>query len=868
MQTAQAEDLLTFALARPHDAIAAARAALAARPAPPPHDASIAHQAAGIGLRQIGRSAAAIRELRTALRLARACGRRDREVDVLATLGATLGRAGRGREGLAALDLGIRHSRGALAGRILLRRADVLLVLGRYEDALTDLRGAVTRLRRAGDVVWEARSRQYRGFVQLALGATTQADKDLVVAERLFAESGQEFEYAQATNNRGLLAFARGDLPTALALFDEAGRRFDALGTFDPDLAIDRCAVLLAAGLAEDAFTEADRAADRIPRTGGLAAKRAELTYAAATAALATGDTGTARERAEQAGRLFRRQHRDWWAARAELVALEARYAAGETGPGLLRRAGLVTVRLDALKAPEAARAHLLAGRAALALGRRAAAEHHLRAAAGSRRRGAPLARSGGWLAEALLCNLRGQVRATLNACTQGLGALDEYRITLGSTELRAHATAHGAELAKLAQRAALGRNDVRGLLRWSERWRATALAVPSVRPPADAELVGDLAALREVVRRLEATRDGGPPRAAALERERRRLEEAVRARTLRTRAAAAGTADRLDLDALLAGLGDTRLVELIDVDGVLHAVVVAGGRIRRRTAGRLADAEREVELARFRLRWLAHGQPTSRSGPSLDQVGRRLQEVLLGPVAADLGDGPLVVVPPGRLHAVPWALLPALRDRVVSVAPSAAIWLRAKAIAAPPGRRVALVHGPGLGTGGAEIPDLTRRYPGATVLGDGSATADRVLAALDGAWLAHVAAHGTFRSDSPLFSALRLDDGPLTVHDFERLRRAPYRLILSSCESGVAKPVGADELLGLTTGLVPLGAAGILASVVQVNDVAAVPLMLALHDRLAAGVPLPEALLRARQQAGDDPVGIATAQSFVTLGA
>src|SRR5439155_929189 len=106
---------------------------------------------------------------------------------------------------------------------------------------------------------------------------------------------------------------------------------------------------------------------------------------------------------------------------------------------------------------------------------------------------------------------------------------------------------------------------------------------------------------------------------------------------------------------------------------------------IRRRTAGRLADAEREVELARFRLRWLAHGQPTSRSGPSLDQVGRRLQEVLLGPVAADLGDGPLVVVPPGRLHAVPWALLPALRDRVVSVAPSAAIWLRAKAIAAPP---------------------------------------------------------------------------------------------------------------------------------------------------------------------------------------
>ena len=48
------------------------------------------------------------------------------------------------------------------------------------------------------------------------------------------------------------------------------------------------------------------------------------------------------------------------------------------------------------------------------------------------------------------------------------------------------------------------GRAGPRLLLAWSERWRATALAVPPVRPAADAELDAGLAALREVTSRLE----------------------------------------------------------------------------------------------------------------------------------------------------------------------------------------------------------------------------------------------------------------------------------------------------------------------------------------------------------------------------
>jgi CHAT domain-containing protein len=211
---------------------------------------------------------------------------------------------------------------------------------------------------------------------------------------------------------------------------------------------------------------------------------------------------------------------------------------------------------------------------------------------------------------------------------------------------------------------------------------------------------------------------------------------------------------------------------------------------------------------------------------------------------------------------------MPSLRDRVVTVAPSARTWVRARQMTPPAQRRVVLIVGPGLTTSGAELPQLRLRYPEAVTLGEGSATAEQVLGALDGAWLAHIAAHGTFRADNPLFSSILLDDGPLTVHDFERLGRAPHRLVLSSCDSGLAAAVGADELLGLVSSLVPLGASGIVASVVPVNDLAAMPLMLALHDGLRRGATPPEALLAAREATSGDPLAAATAHSFLALGA
>jgi tetratricopeptide (TPR) repeat protein len=867
-QSQKVLELLPMALARPHQALARARAVVAS--GPDPLAESVARQAAGIVLRDLGELDNARAELRVAVRMARRANSPEREADSLTTLGTVLIRAGRTRAGLAAIDAAARMSDGLLLGMVLMRRGGVLYELGRHAEALAELRRALTLVRQAHDPMWEGRTRTWLGLAHLATGATDRADAQFAVAERLFAETDQELEVARAVQNRALVAFRSGDLLAALRHLDDAEARFGALGMPRPGLALDRCMVLLAAGLPAEAFAVADGALH------APSAKEAELSLAAARAALAAGYISIAAERGSAARHAFAVQHRGWWEARARLLELQARFAARRTPPAA--DAERVARRLAEMRSDEAPQAWLLAGGIALARGAVGDARRFLDAAAAVRRRKAPaLTRATGWHAAALRAEADGDSRGVFAACRRGFAVLDEHRLTLG-TELRARATTHGAELAAIALRAALRTGSPRVLLEWSERWRATELAAPAPRPLADPELRSALAALRDVIRRLDEVRDVAVPGLQVgpleshLRRERGRLESSILARTRIGARAPNPLAPRPEpvTGPLLEMLGDRTLLEIVQVDGQLHVLVAENGRVRRFPAGDAGLAAREVGFARFGLDRFAHdklGEPAATAIAALKIAGDRMQELLLGEAVSRLGDGPVVIVPPGRLHAVPWALLPALRDREFSVSPSARAWLAATSQPSF-GENEVLVYGPELGSGRAEVATLARWYGEAAVLGDGTATAERVLAAIDGARLAHIAAHGIFRADSPLFSSLLLDDGPLTVYDVEALRRAPYRLVLPVCESGVQAPAGADELLGLAAALLPRGTAGIVASVVRVNDEAATRVMLALHASLRGGESLAGALRDARRAVADDQLAQAAAWSFVALGA
>jgi hypothetical protein len=317
--------------------------------------------------------------------------------------------------------------------------------------------------------------------------------------------------------------------------------------------------------------------------------------------------------------------------------------------------------------------------------------------------------------------------------------------------------------------------------------------------------------------------------------------------------------------------LGDRALLELVVAGGTVHAVVLdrRGATLRRLCPA--AEVAREVAHLRFALTRVASDGAAAdrdRATEALRVSTRRVAELVLAPVARRIGDASLVIVPTGALHGLPWGVLPPLRGRPVAVAPSAAAWLAAGDRSRPSGP-VALVAGPALPGATREVALVSALHPGARTLTGGDATVAAATTALAGAPLAHVAAHGTFRGDNPRFSALRLADGPLLVHDLERLAAPPATVVLSACHAAEAVVTAGDEVVGLAGALLGLGSAAVVASVAPVPDGPSVDWVVRLHRALAAGTTPAEALAAttgALHLDGADGAGAALA-GFVCYG-
>jgi CHAT domain-containing protein/tetratricopeptide (TPR) repeat protein len=810
--------------------------------------------------------------LRRAIHLADAGGFLEAAAEARMALMGTLAHSGDYPGALREGDLAMGVLHGVARARAEMVRAKNYAQQGRVDEAVQGFRRALPVLRRAGDRLFEACAYEGRAMTHYLRGAFTASESDLRRAEALLVDLGETRRAAGTRVHLAMAVALRGDIPEALAWFDRANE-LNVSAEADAMVLIDRSEVLLRARLTSEARVAAEMAVQKLTEEGEAAYVAIAL-LKLAESALAQGDFGTAGRVAEQARRAFTRQERTSWATLARHVALQAAWMSGGRSPALLasaRRtanelasAGVTLASLDA---------RLVAARIALDLGRQRIARRELDVARRARNRGPVQLRVRAWHAEALLRQADGDRRGTESALLAGVRLLERYRATLGATDLRAHASGHTADLAAMGVGLAIEEGRAERALTWMERCRAGSLRLRPARPPDDSRLAAGLNKLRAVATKIEAAAMAGKP-TAELEATQAELEEVVRRRARHaTGILAASLEPPPDASAIKRAAANHALIEIVDHDGVLHAVVVSSGRAVLRRLAATIDVASELDGLGFALRRLAFGRGSAASLEAAREAvvfgGKRLDALLLDPVAADIGDRTLVVIPTGRLHAVPWSVLPSCTGRCVSVAPSAGLWLRATQRANGAGDgRVVLVAGPHLDHASSEVAALARGYPDALRLTGRGATCEAVSAALDGASLAHVAAHGRFRADNPLFSCLHLVDGPLTVYDLECLGQAPTILVLSACESGLTDVQVGDELMGLASAVFALGTATLIASLFPVPDVATRRLMLALHAGLRSGLSASAALARAqRRLAGSGPTGMAAAAAFVCFG-
>jgi CHAT domain-containing protein len=304
---------------------------------------------------------------------------------------------------------------------------------------------------------------------------------------------------------------------------------------------------------------------------------------------------------------------------------------------------------------------------------------------------------------------------------------------------------------------------------------------------------------------------------------------------------------EALDIPALQRDLGaDTALVEYTTIGDELLAFVVTDQSIEVvRRLGSEATAALEVGQLRFQIDALRHGaKRVRRHLPDLTRRTERhlksLYDLLLRPIEPKTGTRRLVIVPHRALHYLPFQALHdgssyLIERREVSYSPSAVILRQCL------GRdRRALNGALLLGLSDEQTPRvrdeidaLKPLFPEAVALLDRDATTEALRRLAPSADVLHLACHGQFRPDNPLFSSLRLGDGWLTVRDAYNLNLHCELVTLSACETGVSAVKPGDELIGLARGFFAAGSPALLLSLWSVDDEATAQLMTEFYKEL-----------------------------------
>ncbi len=313
----------------------------------------------------------------------------------------------------------------------------------------------------------------------------------------------------------------------------------------------------------------------------------------------------------------------------------------------------------------------------------------------------------------------------------------------------------------------------------------------------------------------------------------------------------------------------NTLLLEYFIVRGQIVVFLVTQEKVQARyvSAG-LSQIQRLTQLLWLNLRAVPNGLASARQsalGNNARNLLHQLHKLLIAPLEDVVTQYPqLIVVPHGPLHYLPLhacynggSFL--LERHEISYLPGASLLRYCHE--ARPAASGALVFGHSYG---GKIPWAVKEaHSIAALLGEKNwveeeATIGRLRETASEYRVIHLATHGEFRPDNPLFSGLALADGWLTTLDIFSLHLNASLVTLSACQTGRNVVGGGDELLGLMRAFLYAGTASLLLSLWAVEDRSAAWLMENVYHKLGQGWGKGAALRHAQLQLiqGEGPEG------------
>jgi len=288
----------------------------------------------------------------------------------------------------------------------------------------------------------------------------------------------------------------------------------------------------------------------------------------------------------------------------------------------------------------------------------------------------------------------------------------------------------------------------------------------------------------------------------------------------------------------------DTTLIEYYSTADRLIAAILTSESIRIEPLTQFAQVRESLHLLRFQLSKFRMGpvftQPFQdvllrTSNAHLEDLYRQL----IAPLRGGLKTKHLVFVPHGPMHFLPFHALrngdEYLGDSyTVSYAPSTTLFAlcQQKVATQKSGSLVLGVpdeRAPHIRTEAESVAGL---LPRSELYLDEAATSEILRKKGLEIDFLHIATHGIYRQDNPMFSAIRLGDGYLNLYDLYQLRLSAKLITLSGCATGMNFVAAGDELLGLQRGLFYAGATSLLLSLWDVHDRTTAELMQDFYSR------------------------------------